>query len=313
MAEQDETPDGAMRGRQRDAGDLPVIDRLSDGITLTAPSLIVTIYGDIAVPRGGVLWMGTLIDICADFDISETQVRTAVSRLVSAERLTGVRNGRRSFYQLAEATRIEFESAARLLFEPIPEPAGWLLHRAAATLPDETTRAHHFGYLGSQLYIRPDHAHLSAPGPLTFRAEMRDGIADMAQLAAGLWPLERFAARYRDVIARFAPLAAHLDGGGPLPAATCLRARLLLVHLYRHALLADPLLPPAFLPADWPGPAARHLFARLYAALSPQADRHVAARFEGPDGRLPETTAVTRHRLTGLAAVSAAHGNLSND
>lgn len=35
--------------------------------------------------------------------------------------------------------------------------------------------------------------------------------------------------------------------------------RLLLVHLYRHVLLADPLLPAEVIPAGWPGPKARQL------------------------------------------------------
>ncbi len=63
-----------------------------------AAQLIVTIYGDIVEPRGGVLWMGDLISLCAGFSVNESLVRTAVSRLVSKGQLKGEREGRRSFY-----------------------------------------------------------------------------------------------------------------------------------------------------------------------------------------------------------------------
>ncbi len=51
---------------------------------LRAASFIVTLYGDVVEPRGGLLWMGTLVEVCALVGISETRVRTAVSRLVAA-------------------------------------------------------------------------------------------------------------------------------------------------------------------------------------------------------------------------------------
>ena len=52
-----------------------------------AAAFIVTIYGDVVEPRGGATWIGNLIEICAAVGISETLVRTAVSRLVSAGQL----------------------------------------------------------------------------------------------------------------------------------------------------------------------------------------------------------------------------------
>ena len=68
----------------------PTIATLLEDLRLTAASFIVTIYGDVALPRGEVLWMGSLIGVCARVGISENLVRTAVSRLVAAGRLEGV-------------------------------------------------------------------------------------------------------------------------------------------------------------------------------------------------------------------------------
>ena len=48
-----------------------------------ATSFIVTLYGDLVEPRGGTIWMGSVIDICAAVGLTETHVRTSVSRLVA--------------------------------------------------------------------------------------------------------------------------------------------------------------------------------------------------------------------------------------
>lgn len=79
------------------------VAELTAWLTVTAASFIVAVYGDVVVPRGEVLWMGSLIGICARIGISENLVRTATSRLVAAGRLEGERAGRRSFYRLAPA------------------------------------------------------------------------------------------------------------------------------------------------------------------------------------------------------------------
>ncbi|PII39244.1 hypothetical protein T190_08555, partial [Sinorhizobium meliloti CCBAU 01290] len=99
-----------------------IIRPILDETPLRAASFIVTIYGDVVEPRGGAIWIGNLIEICAGVGISETLVRTAVSRLVAAGQLAGEREGRRSFYRLTDAARAEFAAAARVIFGP-PEEA----------------------------------------------------------------------------------------------------------------------------------------------------------------------------------------------
>ncbi|RID93252.1 PaaX family transcriptional regulator [Gemmobacter lutimaris] len=276
-----------------------LITTLRDGLALRAPAMIVTIYGDVVVPRGGVLWMGTLIEIGAALGFSETLVRTAVSRLVAAGQLVGEREGRRSFYRLAEGARQEFSAAARLLYgKPVPA-MGWQFHHAPG-LSDDAARRGALARVGADLWLRPDHPGFAAPG-LCFLADPPSGQGDLPALAATLWPLDRHAADYRAMIAQFAPLCPRLAAGGALPPAAALVARLLLVHAYRGALLRDPRLPEAALPDDWPGEAARTLFAQLYRALSPAADSYIGTRFEGGAGLLPARTAETQARLLALA------------
>ena len=48
---------------------------------LRGGSLIVTIFGDSLLPRGGAIALGSLIDLAAPFGLNERLVRTAASRL----------------------------------------------------------------------------------------------------------------------------------------------------------------------------------------------------------------------------------------
>ncbi|MDQ7774462.1 PaaX family transcriptional regulator C-terminal domain-containing protein [Paracoccus sp. DMF] len=262
------------------------------GTELRSASFIVTVYGDVVVPRGGVLWTGTLIEICDRVGISESLVRTAVSRLVAAKRLCGERAGRRSYYRLDASAGQEFQRAAALLYAPDPPARGWqILH--APDLPEDQARHLRLGQMAPGVFIRPDRGQPVPPGALVFPAGDPQPLAEVARY----WNLSALQARYRDMLARFSPV----ETADPLPDETALVIRLLLVETYRHVLLRDPRLPAQALPGDWQGGAARALFDRLYARLTPGAERHIAARFEGVDGPLPAQTALTQARLVGMA------------
>ena len=272
-----------------------LIPRLCADLPITAGSFIVTVYGDVVVPRGEVLWIGSLIETCARIGISENLVRTAVSRLVAAGRLEGERSGRRSFYRLAPAARAEFADAARLLYAR-PQPSGdWLvmLHPA---MPEDLARRHRMARMGGDLWLCPARGDLPPTGGLVLRAAPAAGLDHLPQLA-GFWDLAALAQGYRMVLARFRPLS----DGPVLSPEDALIARLLLVHLYRGVLLRDPGLPPEALPPDWPGTEAQALFRSLYPALSPLAEAHIARVMVGEDGPLAETTPRTQARLHALA------------
>ena len=278
-----------------------VAERTKDmmaGLSLTAASFIVTVYGDVVVPRGEVLWMGSLIGICARIGIRENLVRTATSRLVAAGRLEGERAGRRSYYRLAPAARAEFAEAARLLYAPDLRPAGWLV-LAAAELPEDTVRRFHLARMGGDLWIGPDWGALPSGADLVLRSQGNDH--DLHPGLARFWDLTGLAARYDAMIARFQPLADRLHQGARLAPQEALAARLVLVHLYRGALLRDPLLPAGALPQGWSGIAAQALFRRLYRDLTPAAEADIAVALEGRDGPLSAATPSSLARFTTLA------------
>ena len=133
-------------------------DSILSGILDVAPpragGCIVTVYGDVAVPRGGSLWMGNLIEICAELGLSESLVRTAMSRLVAAGQLEGKRIGRRSYYQLTPSAQIEFSRASQLIFSQVVPPEGWQWVFAESAGPDFS--AHGFAEVAPGLWLGPD-------------------------------------------------------------------------------------------------------------------------------------------------------------
>ncbi|WP_151719648.1 PaaX family transcriptional regulator C-terminal domain-containing protein [Gemmobacter serpentinus] len=270
-----------------------MIEPLLKDLPLKAASFIVTIYGDLVVPRGEILWMGSLIEVCGRVGIGEAPVRTAVSRLVQAGRLEGERVGRRSFYRLAPAARAEFGAAARLLYAPDAfEDGGWLVVHAPG-LTDDIARQHHLARMGGDVWIAPDHGQdLGSLGTV-----LRAGAVVGADRLTGFWELSRIRDGYAGMLSRFEILDGALAAGATIPAADAMIARLLLVHVYRGVMLRDPRLPVDALPVDWPGIPARRMFRDLYRALSPAADLAVGQSLQGSHGRLEAITASSEARL----------------
>ncbi len=262
-----------------------------------ATAFIVTVYGDVADPRGGSLWMGTLIDICAAVGLSETVVRTAVSRLVAAGQLQGERQGRRSFYRLTPRARVDFRAASRVIFAGPGEAraTAWRLTIQPRPEGQPPLAASGFAEIAAGVWLGPDRG-APAPGAAGLRPSVDGDAAAIRDFAARHWDLDRLSADYRAVILRHGPLRERL----PLAGAEALRARLRLIHDFRLVLLRDPRLPAPALPADWPGDEARDLFADLYGRLSVTADDYIGRTFHGSDGHLPAQTPETVARLASL-------------
>src|SRR5215470_13037392 len=96
-----------------------IIDQLKREPSRTG-SIVITVFGDAIVPRGGSVWLGTLLEFFKTLDIDGGVVRTAMSRLASDGWLTRSKVGRNSFYQLAETGRQTFDIATRHIYDPPP-------------------------------------------------------------------------------------------------------------------------------------------------------------------------------------------------
>jgi phenylacetic acid degradation operon negative regulatory protein len=284
----------------------PIAEATLDAILAAQPvraaGFIVTLYGDVVVPRGGEVWIGNIIETCAAVGISETLVRTAVSRLVAAGQLVSRSKGRRGFYRLVPEAEAEFAAAAAAIYAP-EKPCGWrfvVLPEAGAEAQMAALERQGHARLRPQLAFGPDHAPPPA-GTLVFPTRP-EGVAELlTAFAASAFDLQTHADAYRAFMTRFAPLGRE---AGALAGPEALTARLLLVHAYRGVRLRDPRLPAEALPADWPGHPAREFFARTYLALAPAADSQIARAFLAVAGPLAASSATTQARHAQLAALA---------
>lgn len=263
-----------------------------------ATRFIVTVYGDVVEPRGGTLWIGTLIEACAVQGISESLVRTAVSRLVASGRLAGERSGRRSFYRLTAVARREFVEAARILFAPAAPAQGWLVWAGGS----DVTLSQGWVKLGDGIALAPNRSDLPRPAGLMLQASEVAGVDDMPGFASRLFDVEAISAGYAAVVARFQPLLGLLRDGGRIAGAEALALRLRLVDEYRAIALRDPRLPATALPQDWAGQDCRALFVDLYRRLSPAADQHIGTHFQDSTGLLLPESEGSALRLERLQA-----------
>ena len=98
---------------------VPLVKAFADAKPLRTGSLLVSVFGDSVAPRGGVVWLGSLIRMLEPLGISQRLVRTAAYRLVQDGILVNQQQGRNSYYSLTESGRHQFDEAtARIYSRP---------------------------------------------------------------------------------------------------------------------------------------------------------------------------------------------------
>jgi phenylacetic acid degradation operon negative regulatory protein len=272
-------------------------------------SLIVTIYGDAVAPRGGALWLGSLLGLLAPMGIGDGLVRTAMSRLAQDGWLERTRLGRNSHYRLADKGRRVFDAATQRIYFAAPGAWDGRWDMAILSGPAEARsrlrgglEEKGFGALAPNVLLRPRGLAAEEASPDLLLLEAVGGTPEAArQLAATVWPLEDLAERYRRFIARFTDLGASDGRAAALAPLDALIVRSLLIHDYRRVILRDPLLPHALLPEDWPGAEARRLCGALYDAVRAGSEAWLDAHGITPDGPLPPPNAAFVERFRDMA------------
>ena len=257
-------------------------------------SIVITVFGDAIVPRGGSVWLGTLLEFFKALDIDGGVVRTAVSRLASDGWLERNRVGRNSFYRLAATGRHTFDIATRHIYDPPPQD--WtgrfeLLLIGSAQDRDASREALRSAGFGSPLpgvWVAPSGVPIPDEASRAIRLEVSAEDDSGRRLLADSWPLENIADAYLKFMKTFEPLRSWITRRAPLANGDAFTARILLIHHYRRVVLRDPLLPLALLPKDWPGRAARALCGEIYRAILPASEQWLDGHGSNEDGPLPK-------------------------
>jgi phenylacetic acid degradation operon negative regulatory protein len=268
-----------------------IVDQLKREPSRTG-SIVITVFGDAIVPRGGAVALGTLLEFFAAIDVDPTVVRTAMSRLTADGWFEREKVGRNSFYRLVQRERLTFDIATRHIYGP---PASdWtgrfelllIANGADREAAREALKNAGFGSPLPGVWVAPSGVPIPEEAGGAIRLEVSAEDDSGRRLLSESWPLDRTAEAYRRFMKSFEPLRSWVarDRLSDIEAFT---ARVLLIHHYRRVILRDPLLPAALLPRDWPGRAARELCGEIYRGVLPASEQWLDRHASNENGALP--------------------------
>jgi phenylacetic acid degradation operon negative regulatory protein len=279
-----------------------IVDQLKREPSRTG-SIVITVFGDAIVPRGGSVWLGTLLEFFKTIDIDSSVVRTAMSRLAAEGWFEREKIGRNSFYRLVKRERQTFDIATKHIYgAPASDWTGrfeLLLigngsHRDAAR---EALKNAGFGSPLPGVWVAPSGVPIPEEAASAIRLEVSAEDDSGRRLLSESWPLHRTADAYLKFMKTFDPLRGWIDRRERLSDVDAFAARILLIHHYRRVVLRDPLLPGALLPADWPGRAARKLCGEIYRGLLPASEQWLDLHATNENGPLPPAGAELARRF----------------
>ncbi|WP_310625609.1 phenylacetic acid degradation operon negative regulatory protein PaaX [Limnohabitans sp.] len=285
--------------------------------------MIISVFGDAILPRGGTIWLGGLIHLLEPLGLNERLIRTTVFRLVKDEWLTTQTQGRRTDYKLSSSGWRRFEEASRQIYAAnAPHwDNRWRLVMLLAELPlrerERLRRALYwqgFGQMNANCFIHP-----SADLTSAFDALGVDGMADVlpklmplvalnprlghsandSDMIHSAWDLEHLGANYMAFVSTYQSILDALRKSkiSSIDEESAFLTRTLLIHDFRRLLLRDPELPEVLLPAKWPGQAARMLCKELYRRLLDPSERHLDNHLLLANGEAPLASDMVAQRF----------------
>jgi phenylacetic acid degradation operon negative regulatory protein len=287
-------------------------------------SLVVTIFGDAIVPHGGMVWLGSLIELLAPFGVNDRLLRTAVFRLAQEAWLGAQRDGRRSSYAITPDAMTRFVHAYRRIYAPLNVhwDGSWTLilnGDGALNAAERGAVRKELLWEGYSVIAPGIMGHPAADGPALDELLKRLGVAGklfvvqgksmrqvsarpLSDLVADGWDLSSVAYGYQRFIAQFEPLRTAVQAeADALPPQQAFVIRTLLIHAYRRVQLHDPQLPVELLPTPWPGAVAYELARDIYQAVYAAAEQHVDATLRREDAAAPAAEPAFFDRFGGLA------------
>jgi phenylacetic acid degradation operon negative regulatory protein len=271
------------------------------GIAQRPPRLLLTLLGDYWWQHTESLPSAALVALLAEFGVSDSAARAALSRLTRNRLLVTSKVGRRTFVRLSERAAQILDEGARHIFwfgrQTQPWDGMWSLvafsipehNRAARDALRKQLRWLGFAPLYDGLWVAPrDQAsdvvsQLSELGISTataFRATTVPGI-EPDGFPQRAWDLDDLHERYEAFIA-YAQRLRERALAGQISPVEALVARTRVMDEWRAFPGLDPDLPGELLPDAWPRAAARELFIATYDLLGPLAAhrvRQIIARY----------------------------------
>ena len=292
------------------------------GVVQRPPRLLLTLLGDYWWRRAEPLPSAALVALLAEFGVSDSAARAALSRLTRNQLLVTSKSGRRTVVRLSErAARILDDGGNQIFsFGRSSQPWDGMWSLVAFSVPEQNRAARDslrkqlrwlgFAPLYDGLWVAPRDraievisqlAELGIATATAFRASTVPGVSPDG-LPQRAWDLDDLRARYDRFIGHTQGLRERTLAGRVSPVAA-LVTRTRVMDEWRAFPELDPDLPEELLPDVWPRGRARELFTTTYDLLGPLAShrvRQIIARYS------PELAVHATHHSSELQTAPAA-------
>ena len=265
-----------------------------EGAVQRPPRLLLTLLGDYWWRRIEPLPSAALVALLAEFGVSDSAARAALSRLTRNGLLITSKSGRRTVVRLSERAARILDDGGRQIFSfgQVSQPWDGIWSLVAFSIPERERAARDslrkqlrwlgFAPLYDGLWVAPRDraaeviaqlAELGITTATAFRASTIPGLSPDG-LPQRAWDLDTLRVHYDRFIASTGSLQERTLAGQVSPVAALI-ARTRLMSEWRGFPELDPDLPDELLPDAWPRAAARELFTSTYDLLGPLAAHRV--------------------------------------
>ena len=269
--------------------------------------LLLALLGDYWSGRSDPLPSAALVDLLAEFDVNPSGARAALSRLSIRGLLVGTKDGRNTFYRVADGFRHLLPYGpihTRAFAKPRPDWDGmWTM--IAFTVPEDQRRVRPmlrarlqslgFAPLYDGLWVSPHAPDKELDIALEIAPAQSCTVIRASELPSGhrlpvasAWNLAELGVSYADFITQFRPVLRRL-GSNKISSTEALVSRTRANYRWWVFAVTDPDLPEALLPARWPRSAAHDLFIALADGLaSPAVERvrEIVSKYDRELGKL---------------------------
>ncbi len=253
----------------------------------SAKALLLTILGELVLPRDGRAWTQSLVDGLATLGVGERNARQAIARVADQGFIDSERVGRRARWCLTAEGRELLTVGTERIYGFGNGGDEWDEHWLVvlcAVPEDQRAKRHHlrsrlafagFGFLTPTVAISPhsDREHLAnavlrdldlVGASAVFHAEA-GSLTPARDLLRRAWDLDGLAQEYETFVAAFGGRRPSTDGER-------FAALVELVHRWRRFPFVDPEIPERLLPRLWPGRRAKQTFDARHADWAPPAN-----------------------------------------
>ena len=269
--------------------------------------LLLALLGDYWAGRAEALPSAALVDLLAEFDVNQSGARAALSRLSIRGLLVGTKDGRNTFYRVADNFRhlLPYGPIHTLAFaKPKPDWDGtWTM--VAFTVPEDQRRVRPmlrgrlqslgFAPLYDGLWVSPHAPDNELEIALQIAPPQSCTVVRATELplntrlpVASAWDLGELGESYQEFIRTFQPVWRRL-GTGRISPTEALVTRTRANYRWFVFAVTDPDLPEVLLPRRWPRAAAHDLFAGLVdglATLAVERVREIVSKYDPELGQL---------------------------